>query len=218
MTVEDKIKILPTYNRVEEKINVVTHAVGAAIGIASAVAMLVLAIIDGATTKIVGSLIFGFGLIWLYTMSTMYHNEKDMAKRVIRQKMDHLSINILIASSNTFFMVAALANGIGYLMTAIVWALSITAMILNIINVKKFRAVTMTIYILTGWMPIFIMHILYGIIGLGGVMWLLAGGLFYTFGTIFYGVKKPYTHAIWHFMVLFGSISHIICAVCYVLL
>lgn len=217
MTVEEKIKILPTYSKREETINVVTHAVGAAIGVIATITMITMSIINKSINQVIGSIFFGFGLVWLYTMSTIYHNEKDMVKRINRQKMDHLSINILIAGSNTFFMVAGLANTLGYIMAAGVWALSLIAMVLNLINVKKFRAVTMTIYILTGWAPIFIMHILYGVIGLGGIAWLLAGGLSYTLGTILYGLKKPYTHAIWHFMVLFGSISHIICALFYVL-
>lgn len=209
---------LPSYEKEEELINVITHAFGAAIGVIAAVAMVTLAIMSGSAAKIVGSIVFGFGLIWLYTMSTLYHNEKDLTRRRVRQKFDHLSINILIASSVTFFVVAALANTVGYIVAAAVWILSIIAMVLNSINVKKFRAITMAIYVLTGWMPIFLGKQLFNVLGLTGLMVLLAGGLFYTLGLIAYAIHKKYMHAIWHVFVLGGSISHIVCAIWYVLI
>lgn len=204
------IKKLPTYSAREEKINVITHFIGALIGIGSTIAMIVLTALNFSAVNLIGSLIFGASLIYLYVNSTLYHRETDLHKRVVRQKLDHSSINVLISGSNTFFMLAGLNSTVGYILFGANWALSIISMILNVINVKKFRAVTMTTYILTGWMCIFVSHLI--IAALGWVIFaiILAGGLFYTFGLIFYAIKK---HAIWHYFVLLGSISHIVAAI-----
>lgn len=212
-----KLHKVPTYSESEERINVITHFCGSIIGAIALIVMLILSIMNKSTPQIIGSTIFGVSLVWLYSMSTLYHKEKNEDKRRLRQKFDHLSINILIAGSNTVFMVAGLANSIGYITTAAVWGLSFISMILNSINVKKFRAPTMVIYILTGWSPVFLFNYIVSAIGWGGFGMLLAGGLFYTFGLIFYAIKKQYMHAIWHFFVLAGSICHIIATIFWVL-
>lgn len=204
---------LPKYAPREEKINVVTHLTGSIISVISAITMLVLAAGNFSAVNIIGALVFGFSLIYLYVNSTMYHNETDLRKRVTRQKLDHSSINVLIAGSNTFFLVAGLHSNIGYILCAVNWTLSIVSIILNAVNVKKFRAITMATYILTGWMCIFICTFLIAAVGWAVFGIILAGGLFYTFGLTFYGIKKTYMHAIWHFFVLAGSICHIIAAI-----
>ncbi len=218
---EQRIKKLPVYTEREERLNIITHMVGAVIGVIGFVIMLTLAIIK--TTKdimnfidIISAIVFGGSMIALYTMSSVYHSEKDMGKRVYKQKFDHLSINILIAGSCSAFMISGLRNNIGYILISCVWALSILSMILNWINVKKFRAVTMVIYILTGWSPIFVVNYIISICGIGCFAVVLSGGLCYTFGLIFYAIKKEFMHSIWHMFVLAGSILHIIGACVYV--
>lgn len=209
--INELIKKLPKYSATEERINVITHAFGAIVSVVAALSMLIISIKDFTVVRLIGSLVFGVSLIYLYTNSTLYHNEQNHIKRITRQKLDHSSINVLIAGSNTFFLVTGLHSNLGYILCAVNWGLSIISMILNAINVKKFRAPTMVIYILTGWLSIFFAHII--LAAIGSAFWvLLAGGLFYTFGLIFYAIKKPYMHAVWHFFVLGGSISHIVAA------
>lgn len=209
--INELIKKLPKYSATEERINVITHAFGAILSVVAALSMLIISIKDFTAVRLIGSLVFGVSLIYLYTNSTLYHNEQNPIKRITRQKLDHSSINVLIAGSNTFFLVTGLHSNLGYILCAINWGLSIISMVLNAINVKKFRAPTMVIYILTGWLSIFFAHII--LAAIGSAFWvLLAGGLFYTFGLIFYAIKKPYMHAVWHFFVLGGSISHIVAA------
>lgn len=206
-----KIEKLPKYSAPEERINVITHAFGAIVSVVAALSMLIISIKEFTAVKLVGSLVFGISLIYLYVNSTLYHYEQNPIKRITRQKLDHSSINVLIAGSNTFFLVTGLHSNLGYILCAVNWGLSILSMILNTINVKKFRAPTMVIYILTGWLSIFFAHII--LEAIGAAFWvLLAGGLFYTFGLIFYAIKKPYMHAVWHFFVLGGSLSHIVAA------
>lgn len=209
--INELIKKLPKYSATEERINVITHAFGAIVSVVAALSMLIISIKDFTVVRLIGSLVFGVSLIYLYTNSTLYHNEQNPIKRITRQKLDHSSINVLIAGSNTFFLVTGLHSNLGYILCAVNWGLSIISMVLNAINVKKFRAPTMVIYILTGWLSIFFAHII--LAAIGSAFWvLLAGGLFYTFGLIFYAIKKPYMHAVWHFFVLGGSISHILAA------
>lgn len=209
--INERIKKLPKYSASEERINVITHAFGAILSVVAALSMLIISIKDFTAVRLIGSLVFGVSLIYLYTNSTLYHNEQNPIKRITRQKLDHSSINVLIAGSNTFFLVTGLHSNLGYILCAVNWGLSIISMVLNAINVKKFRAPTMVIYILTGWLSIFFAHII--LAAIGSAFWvLLAGGLFYTFGLIFYAIKKPYMHAVWHFFVLGGSISHIVAA------
>lgn len=211
----EKIEKLPRYTVREEKINVITHFIGMIIGVIGLVTMFSLAVIRTARDiknfiDIISSFVFGGSMVALYTMSTIYHNEKDLKKRVFRQKFDHLSINILIAGSSTAFMISGLRNNIGYILISCVWGLSIISMVLNWINVKKFRAVTMVIYILTGWSPIFVVNYIISLCGIGCFAVVLSGGLCYTFGLIFYAIKKEFMHSIWHIFVLMGSILHII--------
>lgn len=209
--INELIKKLPKYSATEERINVITHAFGAILSVVAALSMLIISIKDFTAVRLIGSLVFGVSLIYLYTNSTLYHNEQNPIKRITRQKLDHSSINVLIAGSNTFFLLTGLHSNLGYILCAVNWGLSIISMVLNAINVKKFRAPTMVIYILTGWLSIFFAHII--LAAIGSAFWvLLAGGLFYTFGLIFYAIKKPYMHAVWHFFVLGGSISHIVAA------
>ena len=209
---------LPQYSKMEDAWNKYTHFVGAIIGVVALVAMLVISVINTVENSkyfvdIISAILFGGALTMLYGMSTMYHGEKNLEKRIIRQKFDHLSINILIAGSASAILISGLRNTLGYCLIAGIWALSILSMVLNSVNVKKFRAVTMIIYILTGWSPIFIANILVQQLGWTTFGLILGGGLAYTFGLIFYAIKKPYMHVVWHFFVLTGSLFHIVAVI-----
>lgn len=221
LTMQERIKIMPKYTKREELGNVITHFIGSVIAIIGFVVMLSMAISNtikdsNKFVDIISALLFGGSLIMLYCMSTIYHNEKDWEKRVYRQKFDHLSINILIAGSSSAYLISGLHNPVGYIMISCVWLLSFISMTLNWINVKKFRAVTMIIYILTGWAPIFIVKQIIDICGIGCFAMLLSGGLCYTFGLTFYAIKKEFMHTVWHVFVLCGSILHIVGACIYV--
>ncbi len=218
---EARIKKLPKYTVKEEKLNVITHFIGAVMSIVGFMVMLGFAIRNTVLESsnfidIISALLFGGSLILLYTMSTIYHNEKNLVKRVYRQKFDHLSINILIAGSCSAFMISGVNDVWGYSLVSGIWGLSVLSMVLNSINVKKFRAVTMLIYVITGWAPILLAGSIIAACGIGCFALLLTGGLCYTFGLIFYGMKKEYYHFIWHIFVLLGSLMHIIGVILYV--
>ncbi len=219
---QQKIARMPKYSKREELLNVITHFIGAIMSIVSFVVMMWISIgntiVDASNyVDIISSILFGGSLILLYSNSTMYHNEKNEVRRINRQKFDHLSINILIAGSCSAFMISGVNNVWGYALVGSIWGLSLISMVLNSIDVKKFRAVSMVIYVVTGWAPIFLVMQIINACGIGCFAMLLSGGLCYTVGLIFYGIKKEFFHFIWHIFVLLGSLLHIIGVLVYVL-
>ena len=219
---QQKIARMPKYSKREELLNVITHFIGAIMSIVSFVVMMWISIgntiVDASNyVDIISSILFGGSLILLYSNSTMYHNEKNEVRRINKQKFDHLSINILIAGSCSAFMISGVNNVWGYALVGSIWGLSLISMVLNSIDVKKFRAVSMVIYVVTGWAPIFLVMQIINACGIGCFAMLLSGGLCYTVGLIFYGIKKEFFHFIWHIFVLLGSLLHIIGVLVYVL-
>ena len=217
-----RISRLPKYSVREEKLNVITHFIGAIMSVVGFAVMMWFSIKNTIADSsnyvdIISSLLFGGSLILLYSNSTMYHNEKNDYKRIVRQKFDHLSINILIAGSCSAFMISGVNNVWGYALVGIIWGLSLISMILNSIDVKKFRALSMVIYVVTGWAPAFLVMQIINACGVGCFAMLLSGGLCYTVGLIFYGIKKEFYHFIWHIFVLLGSFLHILGVLIYVL-
>lgn len=217
-----KIDRMPKYSKREESLNVLTHFAGIIMSIIGFVIMMWVSIentIEDSSdfVDIISSIIFGGSLILLYSNSTLYHNEKDIYKRITKQKLDHLSINILIAGSFSAFMISGVNNVWGYSVVGGVWALSIVSMVLNTIDVRKYRNISMAIYIITGWTPALLVMQIIEACGIECFAMLLAGGLCYSIGIIFYAIKKQYNHFIWHLFVLTGSLLHIIAVIIYVL-
>lgn len=200
---------LPAYNALETKLNFYSHLLGAILALIGSGFMLAKVAGGGLWQNIVSVTVYLLSLINLYTMSTVYHYQTKEDKIRKLQKTDHLSISLLIAGSCTPFFVISVGGVLGTAVICVIWALSLLALVLNIVNVRKFRAVTMVCYILCGWAPIVISPQLWVALTPSGFSLLLAGGLFYTVGLTFYGLNKyNYTHAIWHLFVLAGSILH----------
>lgn len=161
-------------------------------------------------------------MIITYTMSAIYHFLRpNKAKKVFRI-FDHCSIYLLIAGTYTPLCLITLTNAPawGYTLFAIVWALSILGIVLNAVNMYKWKVLSMILYIALGWCIILAIYPLLQNIQLAGFWWLLAGGLCYTVGAVFYGFGKKvkYIHSIWHLFVLFGSILQFVSILFYVIL
>lgn len=207
---------MPIYTKNEERINIISHFVGAIFAVVGFILLTIKASYTGNPNKIASAVIYGLSLMEMYFASTIYHSTKNDKVRRITQKFDHLSVNISIVGCNVAFLVGGLQNELGYILTGVVIGLSIISIIFNAINVKKFRALTMTCYIITGWMCIFVIHLLYQAIG-DGVYLLAAGGACYMIGLIFYAIHKEYMHSIWHFCCLSGALLHFFAVFFYVL-
>lgn len=215
-------RILPSYTKGEEIFNMVSHIVGAAMGIVAIVLGVIFSAIHSNGYGIASSIVYGITLILLYTMSSIYHglNSSKKAKKIF-QVIDHCSIFLLIAGTYTPFCLCTLrANNpaTGWIIFGIVWGLAILGIILNAIDLKKFKVFSMICYLVMGWCIIAKINIVMETLGLIGFTLLLSGGIVYTIGAIFYGVgkKRKWMHSIFHLACVIGSLLQLICILLYV--
>lgn len=201
-----------------ERFNAWTHLVGAALASIGSVWLLVLASLEGNPHKIVGVAVYGATLILLYTASTLYHSVHGPFKRLLK-KLDHLSIYLLIAGSYTPFCLVSLTGVWGWSLLGTIWALAIIGMLQEIKPRSEARVMSIVIYSVMGWIILIAIKPLLASLGVGGLAWLLAGGISYTAGIIFfvYDTKVSYFHGIWHLFVIAGSLLHFVAVRLYVL-
>lgn len=218
MSLKEKIQI-PNYSLGEEITNAILHGIGALLAIAALVLCVVFSAIHHNPYAVVSSCLYGSTLIILYTMSCLYHSLKvNNAKRVFRI-IDHCSIFLLIAGTYTPLTLVSLNGPIGWTLFGIIWGVSILGIILNAIDLNKYKVISMILYIMMGWVIIFTFPRLLKVIDMAGIYLLVAGGIVYTIGAIFYGVGKKikYMHSLFHFFVLAGSILHFFAILLYVI-
>jgi len=207
MKLKEKINI-PNYTLGEEITNAIVHGLGALLGIAALILCVVFSTIHKNTLAIVSSCIYGSTLVVLYTISCIYHSLKiNNAKRIFRI-IDHCSIFLLIAGTYTPYTLVTLKGISGWITFGTVWTSAIIGIILNAIDLNKFKKFSMFLYIAVGWIIIFSFKTLIKNLARSGLYLLLAGGIVYTIGAIFYGLgkKKKYMHSVFHIFVLVASI------------
>ena len=192
-----------------ERLNSITHLVGTTLALAGLVVLVVVAARQGDPWKIVSFSIYGATLFLLYGASTLYHSLRGRAKTIFR-KLDHLAIYLLIAGTYTPFMLVTLRGGWGWSLFGVVWGLALVGMALEFLPRRRARVLSMVIYFLMGWLVLIALGPLWRALPFMGLVWLVAGGLFYTVGAVFYGLdeKLRHAHGIWHLFVLAGSASH----------
>nr|WP_255350154.1 hemolysin III family protein [Marinitoga sp. 1155] len=198
--------------------NSITHGIGAILSIAALVLLIVFSTLKGTFLQTVSVTIYGISLFLLYLASTLYHSIQHKKTKQILEIIDHSSIYLLIAGTYTPFTLVTLNGKIGWTIFTTIWVLALIGIGLKPFFVKKFRIISTLLYIGMGWMIIFAINPLISSLPLGGIIWLVIGGLLYTVGAVFYIWRKlPYSHMIWHLFVLGGSISHFIAVFFYVL-
>lgn len=207
-----------SYSFREELLNSITHGAGILLSIAALVLLIVYSRIYGTAGHVVSCTIFGVTLILLYTSSTLYHSfQKPRVKRIFKI-LDHSCIYLLIAGTYTPFLLVTLRGVLGWTMFGIIWFLAISGVVFKIFFVHRFNIISTIAYLLMGWIIIFAIKPLVDSLPTGGIVWLIAGGLAYTLGVVFYAWKKlPFNHAIWHLFVLAGSMCHFLAVMFYVL-
>ncbi len=206
-----------SFNR-EELANSITHAIGVALSLAALVILVVYAAMQGDGWKILSFSIYGSSLVLLYTASTLYHSFSSERAKHYLKILDHAAIYLLIAGTYTPFLLVMIRGTWGWTLFGIIWGLAITGIIFKLFFVHRFRIVSTIIYLLMGWLIIVAFRPLIANVPENGLYWLLAGGLSYSFGVIFYLWERiPYHHAIWHLFVLGGSILHFFAVLFYVL-
>jgi hemolysin III len=192
-----------------ERLNSISHLIGAVLALAGGAVLVTHAAIDGDTRRIISFSVYGFTLFLLYLVSTLYHSLTGRAKRIF-QVFDHQAIYLLIAGTYTPFTLVALKGTLGWWMFGVIWALAAFGVVLDALPRKGARVVPIIIYLIMGWLCVFALDPIIAALPPASFHWLLAGGIFYTTGVIFYILdhRYPRCHGIWHLFVLAGSVSH----------
>lgn len=189
----------------EELANAITHGVGAVLAIAGFAFLMVVA--EGFLALSLG--VYGTTLVLLYLASTLYHSLVFTRARRLFRKFDHMAIFLLIAGTYTPFCLTVLQGWLGWTLLIAVWVFAITGVVLKSLFTGRFEWLSVSMYVLTGWMVVLAIKPIYTFLSAEGFVLLVCGGLCYTIGTVFYVKSKiPYFHSIWHLWVLAGSVLH----------
>ena len=202
----------------EEIFNSVSHGVGALLSAAALVLLIIFALVYSDGYGLAGAIVYGVSLIVLYTMSMVYHIVQNERGKKILRIFDHCSIFLLIAGTYTPYLLGPLRGKIGWTVFGIIWGVTVIGIILNAISLERFKVLSLVCYVLMGWGIILSIKPLAQNVEPAGIILLVAGGLIYTIGVVFYVLKKyRYMHSVWHLFVLAGSICHYFSILFYVL-
>lgn len=206
------------YSKREELANSISHGIGIALSTIALIILVVYASLQGDVWKIVSFSIYGTSLLLLYTASTLYHSFSDPKLKHYLKIFDHSAIYLLIAGTYTPFMLVMLRESGGWAIFTAVWILAIVGIVFKLFFAGKLQLLSTIVYLAMGWAIVIAYRPMVEHVPEKGLYWILAGGLCYSLGVIFYLWKKiPYHHAIWHVFVLCGSICHFFAVWLYVL-
>ena len=208
-----------SYSFTEEVANAVTHGIAALLSIAALVVMLWYTVTrSGDTNAIVSASIFGSAMIILYTASTLYHAVPVGRLKQILQVFDHGAIYLMIAGSYTPFCLVSLKGPVGWTLCAVVWSIALFGMIFQPLLMKRADWLNCILYLLLGWCVVLVIKPLIATLATTGLWLLVAGGIVYSVGVVFYLCEKiPFNHAIWHLFVLAGTALQFFSVLFYVL-
>ncbi|MFK2820133.1 hemolysin III family protein [Flavobacteriaceae sp. LMIT009] len=193
--------------RLEEQLNTISHGIGALLGIAGLVILLVKQ--DNTPWSLFSVLAYGISIIILFTASTLYHAARTETRKHYFRIVDHVSIYLLIAGTYTPVLLLLLSDSKGWELFWAVWGIAVFGVILKLFFTGRFEIFSTLLYLVMGWLIVFDFDALVNSMESGGLMLLIAGGLAYTVGIVFYAIRRiPYNHVIWHVFVLAGAICH----------
>lgn len=206
-----------SYTIAEEIAHSLTHGLGVLLSIGGLAVLVAFSALYGDAWHIISTSIYGATLILLYTTSTLYHSIPHERAKNVLQRLDHAAIFLLIAGTYTPFTLVSLRGSWGWVLFGLVWSIAIAGIVLELFVKKRMKRLSVTLYLGLGWIVVFAIKPMIASIETGGLLLLLAGGLCYSFGVIFYAWKKlAFNHAIWHLFVLAGSILHFFSVLFYV--
>ena len=193
----------------EELANALTHGVGAAAALAAGAVLVTLAALRGDGWILAASIVFGVAMLLLYTSSTLYHAVTHPVVKGRLKVFDHCAIYLLIAGTYTPFTLVGLRGPVGWWLFGAIWALAIGGVVFKLFYTGRFKKLSTLIYIGMGWLVLVAAKPMLSSLDPWTIGWLLAGGVFYTLGTVFYHRESiPYAHAIWHLFCIAGSVCH----------
>ena len=205
--------------KIEEILNAITHGVGTLLAVIGLVAMLYYGY-DKGILHLTSIIVYGVSMILLYLASTLYHSFSFCSQKVqsVFKCIDNSAIYLLIAGNYTPFALIALYGTLGWAVFGVVWGLALAGIVFQIFFYNRFRVIGTICYLVMGWLAVTIVNPLLDTLSVEAIWWLVAGGVLYSIGAIFYLVRKiPYNHVIWHVFVILGSAAHFITIYCYVL-
>lgn len=202
-----------------ERFNGISHLLGAVAALVGLVLLVVFAARQGDPWKVVSFSVYGTTLFALYLSSTLYHSLRGARAKALFRRIDHYAIYLLIAGSYTPFTLVTMRGAWGWSIFGVVWGLALLGIIVDSLPNRGRRILPVVIYLLMGWLVLVSLKPLLATLPLAGFWWLLAGGLCYTGGVLFYALDRriPHGHGIWHLFVLAGSLCHYLTIFFYVL-
>lgn len=207
-----------TYSRKEEIANAITHGIGALLSLSALAVLIVFAALNGDVWHIVSFAIFGSTMLLLYVSSTLVHSFPEGKVKDLFEFFDHSAIYLFIAGTYTPFTLVVLKGALGWTLFGIVWGIAAAGVLFKAFFTKKFLFTSTLLYIAMGWIVIIAWKPLTAALAPGGLWLLMAGGLAYTIGTVFYVWRGfPFHHMVWHLFVLAGSVLHFFAVLFYVL-
>ena len=202
----------------DERFNATTHLVGAGLALVGAVALVALAGWPGDAWRVSSAIVYGVALVAQYVSSFLYHSAKGSAKALLRD-LDHCAIYLLIAGTYTPFTLVVLRGHGGWPLFWTIWLLATLGIVRELCFDKRRRIVSLTLYLILGWLALGALVPLVARLGYHGFAWVAAGGMFYTAGIYFYVAGKKgmrHGHGIWHLFVLAGSACHYLAVILFV--
>ena len=199
------------YTLGEEVMNGVTHGVGALLAVAGGTLLIASSASQQDPYKLASSIVYGLSLAMLYLMSTLYHSIASPRAKAVLRVFDHCSIFLLIAGTYTPFTLVTLRQTGGWGLFGAIWGTAAVGIALNAISLRRFEKLSLLCYVVMGWAVVFQAGTLLSALSPGGLALLVAGGICYTGGILFYVLRRPYMHGVWHLFVLAGSVCHFFC-------
>lgn len=211
---------LPDYSRGEEIMNMVTHIVGGAIGIAALTLCVIRAALHDNVWGVVTSAIYGAALVAMFTISSVYHGLKPTLGKKVMQVIDHCTIYFLIAGTYTVILLSAIRPRdpvLGWGLFGFEWAMAALATTLTAIDLKKYQVFSMICYIGMGWAILPFARKAVQALSIPGFGFLLLGGIAYTVGSVLYGLgkRKKWMHSVFHIFVILGAVLQFFCVLFY---
>lgn len=194
----------------EEIANSVTHGFGLLLSVAALAFLVVAATATGDPWRVTSASVYGATLVLLYATSTLYHALPGRRVKAVFQRLDHAAIYLLIAGTYTPFVLVPLRGGWGWSLFAVVWALAVLGIVLKSVFGIRLAVLSTAVYLAMGWLVVIAIGPLVARVPAAGLHWLVAGGVFYTLGVVFFAwdSRVRYSHAVWHLFVLAGSAAH----------
>ena len=193
----------------EEMANAITHGVGFLFALVALPVLVIVSYERSTTIGLIGTMIYAFSLLLMFSSSTIYHALHEPKAKLVMKKMDHIAIYFLIAGSYTFIILNRMMNEMGYTFLAVLWGMALVGIWFKAKYAHRFSFFSTMIYIFMGYILLFQPWAFLTVLTRDGAMLLIAGGLFYTVGAIFYLWKSlVWGHTIWHLLVLAAVVCH----------